>query len=148
MSENLVPDMLMSPGRRYPAQVVRYPRNASWATRPCLISTKRRRSNFAWSPLATSPNIVQYHTKTKTHKLDKVSRRIKILSTVVLFWESNYGTYQEDRRNQEEVEHQAHSRMGWQQEQRWMQCGRQEQRQRQSQQGGQEQQASLLQVFG
>jgi hypothetical protein len=45
----------MVPGRRTPASWTRYPTTASMAMRPCLISTYRRRSNFSWSPSATSP---------------------------------------------------------------------------------------------
>mmetsp|Transcript_21698 Transcript_21698/g.55860 ORF Transcript_21698/g.55860 Transcript_21698/m.55860 type:complete len:216 (-) Transcript_21698:31-678(-) len=38
-----------SPGRRMPADVTTWPRTASMQMRPCLISTKRRRSKRSWS---------------------------------------------------------------------------------------------------
>jgi hypothetical protein len=56
MSANLVPSRAMSPGRRKPAAVTRYPTTPNMQIRPCLISTNRRRSNLAWSPSATSPS--------------------------------------------------------------------------------------------
>ena len=45
----------MFPSRKRPEEVVTCPANASMAIRPCLISTKRRRSKRSWSALSRSP---------------------------------------------------------------------------------------------
>mmetsp|Transcript_2833 Transcript_2833/g.5967 ORF Transcript_2833/g.5967 Transcript_2833/m.5967 type:complete len:211 (-) Transcript_2833:17-649(-) len=55
MSANLSPSMSMLPGRRMPEAVTTWPSTASMHTRPCLISTSRRRSKRSWSAFSKIP---------------------------------------------------------------------------------------------